>query len=413
MSVLQVRGMSDILAGTGEAGMEAQAGQRFWSWRRIVLTAGYGLVFLAGLQILVAADPNGLILMVAAVAGVLFLHRNWLGVVVWTYVLLSGVVALVSGDDSGFYGVVGGIGFGLIALPIWSPRRKAPRATYWPIQSPFAPPPTPPDPTPAVDPQLAATPLPVVLASDGAQTAVRPMIRTIGRIQALTSAGDFTASLMGKPVVGFLWLYLLARSVRKPGDRVTRTAITDEVAHGVSDPRGRLRGYLRDLSHLPAPLGPMVKVQDELIGFDLDGCEADFALLRTLADNVRQTGGSLDSDSLGRAQALLIELGDGEFLPGFEDMEKRVTQGRGVAGQIVSEVRAQIDTMRADLAEAVAKALLDRGQPALAVALLDPLVARSEERDDLARTLINALRESGQNARAAEIRRRFAVGQES
>jgi len=41
------------------------------------------------------------------------------------------------------------------------------------------------------------------------------------------------------------------------------------------------------------------------------------------------------------------------------------------------------------------------------------LVARSEERDDLARTLINALRESGQNARAAEIRRRFAVGQES
>jgi len=413
MSALHVRGMSDILARTREAGMEAQAGQRFWNWRRISLAVGYGLVFLAGLQILMAADPNGLILMVAAVAGVVFLHRTWLGVVVWTYVLLAGVVALVSGDDSGFYGVVAGIGFGLLALPIWSSRRKAPRPAYWPMQSPFAPPPTHSEPTPAVDPQLSATPLPAVLASDGAHTPVQPMIRTIGRIQALTSAGDLTASLMGKPVVGFLWLYLLARSVRKPGDRVTRTAITDEVAHGVSDPRGRLRGYLRDLSHLPAPLGPMVKVQDELIGFDLDGCEADFALLRTLADHVRQTSGSLDTNFLGRAQELLVELGDGDFLPGFEDMEKRVTQGRGVAGQIVSEVRAQIDTMRADVAEAVAKALLDRGQAALAVALLDPLVARSEERDDLARTLINALRESGQNARAAEIRRRFAVGQES
>src|SRR6185437_9438168 len=153
MSALHVRGMSDILARTGEAGMEAQAGQRFWNWRRISLAVGYGLVFLAGLQILVAADPNGLILMVAAVAGVVFLHRNWLGVVVWTYVLLSGVVALVSGDDSGFYGVVGGVGFGLVALPIWSLHRRAPRPTYWPMQSPFAPPPTPPDPAPAVDPQ--------------------------------------------------------------------------------------------------------------------------------------------------------------------------------------------------------------------------------------------------------------------
>jgi thioredoxin-like negative regulator of GroEL len=157
----------------------------------------------------------------------------------------------------------------------------------------------------------------------------------------------------------------------------------------------------------------MVRVDDEMIGFDLGDCDADFARLRRIAVRIRQSNGHIDDASLSEAHALLQELGDGEFMPGFEDMEKRVTQGRGVAGQVVAEVRVQIDGTRADVADAVAKTLLDRGEPAQAVALLEPIVARSEERDDLARTLINALRESGQHKRAAEIRRRFATGQES
>jgi len=239
------------------------------------------------------------------------------------------------------------------------------------------------------------------------------MIRTIGRIRLLSAHGDLTPRLIGKPVIGFLWLYLLARQVRTEGDRVTRSAVTDEVAHGVSDPRGRLRGYLRDLTRLPEPFGAMVRVDDEMIGFDLGECDADFARLRRIAVRIRQSHGHIDDASLREAHALLQELGDGEFMPGFEDMEKRVTQGRGVAGQVVAEVRVQIDGTRADVADAVAKTLLDRGEPAQAVALLEPIVARSEERDDLARTLINALRESGQHKRAAEIRRRFATGQES
>ncbi len=417
MSVLRYGVTSDILAATGKAGMQTAAGERFWDWRRIVLVVGYGLVFVAGALLLLAPDPNGLILMAASVAGVVFIHRTWLGVVIWIYVLLAGVVAIVSHDDLGFYGVVAGLGFGLVALPIWSRRPTAPRPIhYWQTpQSPFAAPPT----MPAQVPMPVAEPIPVQppAALDGSlseqQPPARPMIRTIGRIQMLTGTGDLTASLMGKPVIGFLWLYLLARSVRTAGDRVTRASITDEVAHGVNDPRGRLRGYLRDLTKLPQPLGSMVKVDDEMIGFDLGDHDADFTQLRSMASRVRQTSGSLDDDLLRTAKSLLFELGDGEFLPGFEDMEKRVTQGRGVAGQVVAEVRVQIDGMRADLADAVAKALLDRGQAALAVSLLEPIVARSVERDDLARTLINALRESGQHARAAEIRRRFAIGLEN
>jgi len=417
MSAARYGVTSDILAATGKAGMQGTAGERFWDWRRIALAMGYGLGFVAGARLLLGADRNGLVLMVAAVAGVLFIHRTWLGVGIWIYVLLAGVVAVASHDDRGLYGVVAGLGFGLVALPIWSRRPTASKKLdYRGTQSPLAAPapmlvaaPTPV--AEPISPPVSAGPLGVEPGHKPAPAA--PIFRTIGRIQLLTSSADLTASLMGKPVIGFLWLYLLARSVRTAGDRVTRASITDEVAHGVNDPRGRLRGYLRDLTRLPAPLGSMIKVDDEMISFDLGEQDADYAQLRRLALRVRQSSGSLDDELLRRGQVLLSELGDGEFLTGFEDMEKRVTQGRGVAGQVVAEVRVQIDGMRADLADAVAKALLDRGQAALAVSLLEPIVARSVERDDLARTLINALRDCGQHTRAAEIRRRFAGDQEN
>ncbi len=407
---------SDILAATGKVGIQPGNGDRLLNWRRIVLAAGYGLVFVAGLLVLVAADPTGLILMAAAVAGVFFLHRTWLGVAIWTYVLVDGIVAILSGDDLGFYGVAAGLGFGLVALPIWSVRRAAQRAAYRPPQSPFeAPAPLhTPISTPLAEAAVAQSPqAPAATELVETPKLATPRIRTIGRIQLLTASGDLTPSLIGKPVIGFLWLYLLARDVRTEGDRVTRGAITDEVAHGVNDPRGRLRGYLRDLARLPEPFGAMVRVDDEMIGFDLGDCDADFAGLRRVAARVRQSSGRLDDGLLRDALVLLEELGDGEFLPGFEDMEKRVTQGRGVAGQVVAAVRVQIENVRADVADAVAKTLLDQGEPALAVSLLEPIVARSEERDDVARTLINALRESGQHNRAAEIRRRFATGQEN
>lgn len=428
MIALRVRPNSDILAATGEPGMQQAASDRFWTWRRILLGVGYLLVFLVGLPIILAGDPNGLILMATAAAGILFLHRTWVGVAVWSYVLASGVVALASGDDTGFYGVVAGLGFGALALPR---RSRATQLVFIePQQSPFVEPQPlqDPVPVPAAVAVAAAGPEPVVVAHTEPVAKPEPptpstanghvgpdpmypgalFISTIGNLGLTIPGRDLTPELLRRPVIGFIWLYLFARETRRAGDRITRTALIDEVAHGVADPRGRLRGYLRDLSHLPGPLGAMVKVDDELIGFDLHGHDTDIEELRVLAARVREAGRSIDPIDIQHAQELLPDLGDGEFLPGFEDMEKRVTQGRGVAGQVVAEVRTQVHTLCADLAVAVANVLLDDGQAADAVTLLDPILARSEDRDDVARTLITALRESGQQSRAAEIRRRFA-----
>src|SRR5713226_517216 len=125
MIALRAPAISDILAATGNAGMEQPAGEKFWTKRRIALAIGYGLVFLDGLWILLAADPNGLILMLAAVLGFLFLHRTWVGLAVWAYVAASGIVAIISADDLGLYGLAAGVGFGLLALP-WRQKEPVP-----------------------------------------------------------------------------------------------------------------------------------------------------------------------------------------------------------------------------------------------------------------------------------------------
>lgn len=439
MSAVHTLEISDILAATGEAGMEQPATEKFWTWRRVLMSVGYALVFVDGFWILLSADPTGLILMLAGVLGFLFLHRTWVGIAVWIYVIASGVVALASGDDTGFYGVIAGCAFAAIALP-W--RKAQPRQTnYW-QQSRFLAPPRHSNGAPAVAPIASADATPTtgdpmveteaatvpwsapesgVLPVTAIPESDRPspffrgalFIQAIGRIVVTIPTKNLTADLLRRPVMGFIWLYLFACEMRKPGDRMTRTALIDEVAHGVVDPRGRLRGYLRDLSHLPPPLGSMLKVEDELIGFDLLGQDTDVDELRRTAAYFAEPHDRIENYEVDHALEMLADFGSGDFLPGFEEMERRVTKGRGTAGQVVAEVRVKLHKLQADIALAVANVLLDRGQPADAATLLDPIVARSDDRDDLARVLITALRESGQHNRAAEIRRRFAVGQEN
>lgn len=295
MSALRHSRTSDILAATGKAETQVGAGERFWTKRRIVLGIGYALAFAVGVAIVFAADPTGLVLMLAAVLGVLFLHRTWLGLVVWTYVLVSGIVAITGGDDFGFYGVAAGIGFGLVALPAWTRRPASARFAYQ-YQPAFIPPISQPvNQPPAVDRSAAVAPPPVEASEAPAERPSGPRfvptIRAIGRIQIVTGTGDLTSELLRKPVVGFMWLYLLARSVLKPQEPITRAELIDEVAHSVKDPRKRLRDYLSDLGRLPEPMAAMVKAEPgaELVGFDLNGVEADYAELTAVAQQIRDS----------------------------------------------------------------------------------------------------------------------------
>src|SRR5258708_2279635 len=306
-------GVGPVALVRGQAEVSEAASDKFWTWGRTLLAIGYVVALVAGVQLVVDADRTGLILMVAGVLGLLFLHRTWVGLVVWAYVAASGLVAIISADDLGLYGLAAGAGFGLIALP-WRPREPVlPRGpVYWTHQEQpaqvvkqtnGAPAPHPYLPTEVqrhveahmVEQSPPATPAAPVTPSNGDAHAeaqkVFPgalLITGIGKINLTLPWKDLTLDLMRRPVLGFLWLYLYAREMRKAGDRLTRSSLIDEVAHGVADPPGRLHGYLRDLSHLTAPLGAMIKVEDELIGFDLLGQETDLDELRDSVERLKQ-----------------------------------------------------------------------------------------------------------------------------
>ena len=63
--------------------------------------------------------------------------------------------------------------------------------------------------------------------------------------------------------------------------------------------------------------------------------------------------------------------GPSEWLPGWEEIERRVTEGRSGAERPVSAVRARIDSVRMSLLEAFADSCLAGGQPDRAIPYLE------------------------------------------
>src|SRR5205085_12005513 len=161
----------------------------------------------------------------------------------------------------------------------------------------------------------------------------------------------------------FIWLYLLARTVSGGDARITRSALADEVYPRLdsSTQKQRLRGQLRDIQHLPEALAKPVRVEGELMSLDLGGCDVDALNLHQLAASSR--GLTVLPRSMQRKVAAVLDsVGSGLFLPGWEDLEHRVTGGRSAAGSVINAARQQVSDDRADLAMALAQTKLAAGQ---------------------------------------------------
>src|SRR5437764_8205222 len=64
-------------------------------------------------------------------------------------------------------------------------------------------------------------------------SAVRPdgvYIRTIGSLSISLGITDLTGQLNDRPLLAFIWLYLLARAIRWPNDALARSALADQLA---------------------------------------------------------------------------------------------------------------------------------------------------------------------------------------
>jgi Tfp pilus assembly protein PilF len=107
--------------------------------------------------------------------------------------------------------------------------------------------------------------------------------------------------------------------------------------------------------------------------------------------------------------ATILEETDGEFLPGWEQIEHEANGGRGASAEHVRSLRELAETARVDIMGALAANHLARQDARRAIPLLERALERQPEREDLARKLCVAYLETGQHTRAAEVRKERAL----
>jgi DNA-binding SARP family transcriptional activator len=237
-------------------------------------------------------------------------------------------------------------------------------------------------------------------------------IRTFGRIELLQAGQDYAPELLRKKVLAFIWLYLFVRGLLEPEGRVDRGAFCEEFAPGLSPERQRkrVRDRLDDMFNrdLPTALTSRLITDRTQLRLDLAKCSIDIVRLQEIAKHCGAKQGMLSSDLAAEANRVLDET-EGEFLPGWEEIETETNGGRGGAAEYVRTLRQVADTARVDIMGALAANHLARQEPRKAIPLLEQALERQPEREDLARRLRAAYLETGQHLRAIEIQKDHAL----
>jgi two-component SAPR family response regulator len=235
----------------------------------------------------------------------------------------------------------------------------------------------------------------------------------MGRIEILEADEDFSSVMLSRPVLAFLWLYLLVRALLNPKDRIMRTELADELTPGLATDkqRKRLTDRLSDMLNgdLPKALADRVVIErDDSLRLDLTHCTLDLVRLLTLATECAGKNGLLPPELAEEASRMLHAV-QGEFLPGWDQLENEVTGGRGTAGDLVRDLRQRAETARVNLLGALAADYLARREPARAIPMLERALERVPEREDLARKLRAAYLETGQVARAESLQETYSL----
>jgi hypothetical protein len=389
---------------------------------------GLGLL---GVANLLGGDPLGLLYIVAALAGFLFLHHRLLAICVWLGVAVSGGAALFEGQAAGILLV--GFGAALAVIGALTPNPTSSELAPGELANddhsrPAADHPAGQD-TSTARPSVDSIPVPFERPADpgplavpnaaqplAASPAPKLQIRTIGVLEIRFGDQELAKTFKRRKLLGFVWLYLLSRALHSPRQPLSRTALAAEISTNLEPAAQltKLRSQIHDLQHgLPAPLVKALLIDSDSLALDLDTCDLDVVELRLLDSACRSAGDLLSTEQQRTVEAMLLTLAPGEYLPGWEDLEHEITQGRGVAGDVVRSLRQQVDGWRANLAGSLAVSYLARREPARALAHLRDALDRCPEREDLARHLIAAYLETGQPGRAAELRREYQIPQEA
>jgi hypothetical protein len=359
---------------TGKVGLDA---------RGVLLPLGYLALLAVGVTNLFESDLSGGVLVLAAVAGAIFVRGRLLNASIWLGLVVLGLVMLAGQDIRGVLPVGAGIIGAVVA--VWPDARLLRR-----LSSAGAEVDSEEDEPESIEPPAAV------------------QVRSVGRVEVLVQGADLTPVLMDHRIAAFIWLYMLARLVAGGDARISRAGLADEVYPRLdtSTQKQRLRGQLRDIQHLPEALARRLRVDGELVSLELDGCDVDALSLHRLASSCRDS--TILSRSLQRKVGVLLgSVGTGLFLPGWEDLEHRVTGGRSAAGAVINAARQQVSDDRADLGVVMAQTKLAAGQPAEAARLLEDALVGAPHREDVAKLLIRACLHAGLLMRAKELQAEY------
>ncbi len=250
-------------------------------------------------------------------------------------------------------------------------------------------------------PLLSALPVPQPPETQAAHVL---QIRTLGTFQLLVNTQDLAPQLLRHPTLSFLWLFLLSHQALDRKAPVHRQLLAEETFPGLDSDqqRSRLRRRLSDLPRvLPQALAERIQAEGDYLRFGLEGVGFDIAALQAVVTTWEGTG-MLPAEGLHAVEAAAAAHG-GEYLPIWEELEQEVTRGRGAAGELVRRIRQVTDDAYAQLILRLAHHHLARRDPPRAVPLLEEALRRRPEREDTARLLVAAYRETGQTNRARQL----------
>jgi DNA-binding SARP family transcriptional activator len=389
--------------------------------RGIVLLCGYIAAGAVGLIALLTPpnDPIGWAYIALAAVGYFFIQTRGLTTFLWLLVAAGGAAIALAGGPSGWIEFGLGLALAIVGLV------PVPAAYQWPRSAPYrqlrpdAAPSTNGDSSRFLEVSQTRTSRkveePQARAVDTAPAAAgRLEIHSIGRLRLFSGTDDLASSLEDKPVLDFLFKYLLTRYVLgqpPPG----RDALAEELSPGVpeSSRRKRLRKQIYDLQKdLSPPIAALIRATRTHVWLELEQADFDVHELRDLANGIRQRGSMIDAELAAEIHATLDETEAKEFLPGFEELENKVNGGNGTAGDLVAQARELIANQRAELVRALAEYQEAIGHPEAAIAHLQATLEALPGRQDIARLLVVAYLRTGQTARASEVRRQYPITQE-
>lgn len=391
--------------------------------RGIVLLCGFVGAIAVGVMALVTppGDSIGWVYVTIAVLGYFFIQTRGLTTFLWLLVAAAGVAIALAGNPSGWVEFGLGMVLAAVALLPLPPAYRSQTTNGTPPLLTMPPSASNGHSSAVLEDSPIQTSTKVEESDPGRAPAAvgtlprheRLIIRSIGPLRLIVGIRDLAAALEDRPVLAFLFKYLLAHAVL--GDPPARIALGDELSPGVTEAsqRERLRKQLYELQKdIPSEVAALVRTNRTHVWLELDSADSDIDSLRALGSRVRQHGFLINAELAGEIGQMLDQTDSHEFLAGFEELEHKVNQGRGTAGQIVGQARELIANQRADLVRALAEYQDAIGRPEAAIRHLQTALDALPGRQDLARLLVVAYLKTGQSARASEVRREFALKQE-